>query len=521
MENSEIYNNLIQVRKISQLTNLSDFNGYDDEDILFVIAAKDKILGKWNNFSVNKRVLFDILSNINLTAIEEEAQALRNWLQLLQSELSKYDSLVLAIESLNDKFDEYYTRLYIDTLMNNYYTKEECDDKFQPKGNYLTKHHDTNSTAYKINIPNNKVITSLSFDNYGHVIDISYDDLPTVDAIIPTKLTVNNAGFSPVKIYITDNKPTWNFGTVTVTYSNGTSKTVTNYISETPIINNIIEGVNSYSVSYSYTENGVTLNTTVTSSFTVGVLNSINISNYGLEKTTFDITDTLPAWRNGTVTANYTQGLSSKTISSSNYNITTFTSSNSNVLKIIGTTTGTATSNTVQIVGAGTATLTRKYTYTEGGKEVSKSVSQTITINKSEEYWIYVGEHELTASDTTGVNPDSSSSTNYYYYIGWQDDEGIGTLDLENTNPSFTSSTEKITANSLDEIRSVLNETVTLPEKDNDNLVIVVPTTIANEISSIKTPLNFNVSYFKLIPSGDYTCIWIGDVSLNEIIITF
>ena len=114
----------------------------------------------------------------------------------------------------------------------------------------------------------------------------------------------------------------------------------------------------------------------------------------------------------------------------------------------------------------------------------------------------------------------------YYYYVGRQDikNGGIGTVDWENTNTSaFLASSDKISANSIAEIKSALNGTVSVGAsgEGKEEIIIVVPTEVANAITSIKTPADKTIIYDKLKAVNGYTCIFIGEMSWSEIKISF
>ena len=519
MENSEIYNELIQVRKISQLTKCHDFTNYNDEDVLFVIAAYDRAIGKWANFSVNKGVLIELLNHINLDAIREEARALRDWLDNLQGDLSKFDSLVLAIQDLQANFDNYYTKNYIDTM---YYTKSECDARFQPKGDYLTEHHNTGSRGTTMVVPRGNCVTGLTFDKYGHVLDLQYSPMAQTPVVTATDMQIEGAGLTKNSIYLGENRPDWNLGTVTILYSNGTSRVVTDYTYNVDWTNVNISQDGSYSVSCKYiwtetTENGTTtLEKTLVKPLLVGKLNAINVSNYGFAVTSLKTSDTVPSWRKGTVTASYTQGLANKTVTNG-ATITSYRSSDSNVISVAGT--------TMTIIGQGTCTLTAVYSYTEAGVTKTKEVSQTIVVTNDAEYYIYVGPMDITNQSTTNVDPNQGGDTpsgSLKYYAGRQDinNGGIGTVDWETTNTSaFLASSEGISANSIAEIKSALNGTVSVGTSGTgkEEIILVVPTEVANAITSIKTPTDKTIIYDKLAAVNGYTCIFIGEMSWTEI----
>lgn len=400
MESSETYNNLIQVRKISQLTNINDFSNYDDEDILFVIAAHDKTLGKWANFSVNKGVLINLLNQINLDAIRQEIDTLRELLDVIKGEVSGYQALITRIEYLENRVNEFYTAAHINELISNYYTKEEADNKFQTKGNYLTEHPNTGSTGHTMKIPEGHYISGITFDDYGHVINIETTLLDQTPKIVPTSLTVTGYGLSKNAIYLGESLPTVNPGTVTVTYSNGTSKTVDNYTYSDNLsavdINQ--SGTHTITGNYQYVEDGVTVNTEVTTTLTIGQLDSIDVTGYGFSKTTFGINDSL-VWKKGTVTAKYTNGLADKPVTS-NTTITSYSSSDTNVINVNGT--------TFTIVGSGVATISATYEYTDTEAGITKTVTKTQQITV-EEFYIYVGPEEITSEWET--NDGESTST--------------------------------------------------------------------------------------------------------------
>jgi len=400
MESSEIYNNLIQVRKISQLTNINDFTNYDDEDILFVIAAHDKTLGKWANFSVNKGVLINLLSKINLDAIRQEINTIRELLYVIQGKVSNYQVLITRIEDLENRLNEFYTAAHINELISNYYTQEEADNKFQTKGNYLTEHPNTGSTGHTMKIPEGHYISGITFDDYGHVINIETTLLDQTPKIVPTSLTVTGYGLSKNAIYLGESLPTVNHGTVTVTYSNGTSKTVTNYTFKEvwPDIDQTQEGIYQVIGKYKYIEDGVTVTTEFTTTLTIGQLDSIDVTGFGFSKTTFGRNDSL-TWKKGTVTARYTNELGAKNVTS-NTNITNYSSSDTDVININGT--------TFTIVGSGVATISVTYEYTEAGITKTVTKTQQITV---EEFYVYVGPEEVTSEWTTNVDGGSTSTT--------------------------------------------------------------------------------------------------------------
>ena len=415
MESSEIYNNLIQVRKISQLQNINDFTNYNDEDILFVIAAYDKTLAKWSNFSVNKGVLINLLNHINLDAIRQEIEALRELLDLLHGKVSNYEVLASKIESLEEKLNEFYSALYIDELISNYYTKQEVDNKFQPKGNYLTEHPSTGSVGHTMKIPEGHYISGITFDDYGHVIDIETSELDQTPKIIPIELNVTGCKLSQASIRLGETRPTIDQGTVKVTYSNGTSKEITNYTFEEvwPDIDQTQEGTYQVIAKYKYIEDDVTLTSDVEMTLNVGQLDSITVGGtYGFSKTTFGKTESLTTWNKGTVTAKYTKGLSNKTVTTGT-TITEYTSSDTNVIDVSGT--------TLSIRGIGTTTISATYSYTEHGITKTVTKTQNITV-ENDIFYVYVGPEEITKDWETNVYNDTSfdgTPTAEITNIGW------------------------------------------------------------------------------------------------------
>ena len=114
------------------------------------------------------------------------------------------------------------------------------------------------------------------------------------------------------------------------------------------------------------------------------------------------------------------------------------------------------------------------------------------------------------------------STQKYYYYAGRQDinNGGIGTNDWETTNTSaFLASSNKVEKNSIAEIKSALNGTVSVGASGTgkEEIVLVVPTEVANAITSIKTPTDKTIIYDKLTSVNGYTCIFIGEMSWSEI----
>lgn len=516
METSETYNQLIQVRKISQLTNIHDFSSYDDDDILFVIAARDKALGKWANYSVNKGVLIELLNNINLAAIQEEAAALRDWLNTLQGELSRYESLELAIQQLEDMFDNYYSKSYINSLMGNYYTKQESDARFQPKGNYLTSHHNTGSNGTIMRVPNGYCVTGLVFDEYGHVLDMQYSPMTVTPDVTAVSMSVSGAGLSKNAIYLGEARPSWNNGTVVISYSNGTTKTVTDYNLTVNWDNVNISAAGQYTVSgvYSWSEGNSTLTKTITVTLSIGQLNSIAVSGgYGFTQTSFGVNDTLASWRKGAVTANYTNGLANKTVTSA-ATVIGYTSSNNNVISVNG--------SVFTIVGPGTTIITATYSYTEAGITKTITVTQTIEIVANNEYYVYVGNEEFTSEWTTNEIPSgggTTPTTGLKYYVGRQPVEGgIGTTDYMNTNTAaFLSSGRGISANSINDIKAAITGSINIGSIADGDAILILPTDVANSITSIKNTLGYDLIYDKLTAVDGYTCVFIGDYTLSEI----